>query len=101
MFWRVCAATGAPDSWIELKYNLRHEPMRQTRNRKMLLGLVPPGEQVEPAWELRIGEYRVFYHVDEAASIVSIRRFDATCPIKQQRKHYFPFRALRAFGLIV
>lgn len=56
-----------------IEKQLTHEPTRQTRNRKILVGLVPPWEQVEPVWELRIGEYRVFYDVDEAAAVVIIR----------------------------
>jgi len=52
---------------------LTHEPMRETRNRKMLPGLIPPWEHIEPVWELRIGEYRVFYDVDEANSTVTVR----------------------------
>lgn len=28
---------------------------------------------MEPVWELRVGEYRVFYDVDEATAIVYIR----------------------------
>jgi hypothetical protein len=39
----------------------------------MLSGLVPPWEHVPPVWELRIGELCVFYDVDEAAQVVSVR----------------------------
>ena len=39
----------------------------------MLIGLIPPWEHVEPVWELRVGEYRVFYDVDEAESMAIIR----------------------------
>lgn len=53
----------------QLKYN----PTQQTRNRKILIGLIPPWEYLEPVWELRIGEYRVFYDVDEMTSTVTIR----------------------------
>lgn len=56
-----------------IERQLTHEPTRQTRNRKLLAGLVPPWEYVEPVWELRIGEYRVFYDVDETAAVVIIR----------------------------
>lgn len=52
---------------------LAHEPTRQTKNRKMLVGLTPPWGHVQPVWELRIGEYRVFYDVDEQASVVIVR----------------------------
>ena len=56
-----------------IERQLTRQPTRQTRNRKPLAGLVPPWEYVEPVWELRIGEYRVFYDVDEAAAVVIIR----------------------------
>jgi mRNA-degrading endonuclease RelE of RelBE toxin-antitoxin system len=56
-----------------IEVQLTHQPTQQTRNKKILVGLIPPWEYVEPVWELRIGEYRVFYDVDEDASIVTIR----------------------------
>ena len=52
---------------------LLHEPTRQTKNRKILVGLIPPWGHVPPVWELRIGEYRAFYDVDEGTSTVTIR----------------------------
>ena len=52
---------------------LIYEPARETRNKKMLVGLVPPWDYLEPAWELRVGEYRVFYDVDERTLTVTIR----------------------------
>ena len=57
----------------QIEVQLRHEPTRRTRNRKILVGLVPPWEPVEPVWELRIGEYRVFYDVNEGGLTVVIR----------------------------
>ena len=56
---------------IELQ--LKYEPTRQARNRKILVGLAPPWDHVDPVWELRIGEYRVFYDVDEVELTVIIR----------------------------
>nr|VFJ96811.1 MAG: Plasmid stabilisation system protein [Candidatus Kentron sp. H]VFJ97458.1 MAG: Plasmid stabilisation system protein [Candidatus Kentron sp. H]VFK04354.1 MAG: Plasmid stabilisation system protein [Candidatus Kentron sp. H] len=41
--------------------------------RKMIIGLAPPWEHIDPVWELRIGEYRAFYDVDEKISVVTIR----------------------------
>jgi len=52
---------------------LRFEPTVQTQDRKILVGLSPPWEYVEPLWELRIGEYRVFYDVEEAVMKVFVR----------------------------
>ncbi len=56
-----------------IEAQLTHEPTRQTRNRKILVGLILPWEHVEPVWELRIGAYRVFYDVDEPARAVIVR----------------------------
>jgi mRNA-degrading endonuclease RelE of RelBE toxin-antitoxin system len=50
-----------------IKTQLLHEPMFVTRNRKTLR----PNELAE--WELRIGDFRVFYDVDEAEQVVSVR----------------------------
>lgn len=52
---------------------LSHVPARETRRRKILHGLAPPFEADPPIWELRIGDYRVFYDVDEIGRIVYIR----------------------------
>lgn len=57
----------------EVDKQLAHEPARQTGKRKILFGLVPPWEHSEPVWELRLGEYRVFYDVNEEAEIVTVR----------------------------
>lgn len=56
-----------------IEEQLTHEPTRPTRNKKILVGLVPPWDYVEPVWELRIGEYRVFYDADEMAAVVIVR----------------------------
>ena len=53
--------------------HLAHEPLVETRRRKPLPGLTPPWVHVPPVWELRVGEYRVFYDVDEALVIVRVR----------------------------
>lgn len=52
---------------------LIHEPTVKTKHRKPIIGLIPTWEHVEPIWELIIGEYRVFYDVEEAALVVNIR----------------------------
>ena len=56
-----------------IEVQLTHQPAQQTRNKKILVGLIPPWEHVEPVWELRVGEYRVFYDVDAEASTVTVR----------------------------
>lgn len=56
-----------------IEEQLVHEPATATRNRKLLENLTPPWQTVEPIWELRVGEYRVFYDVSLTESIVYIR----------------------------
>src|SRR5215470_15108261 len=48
-------------------------PLAKSRNRKELAGLIPPWDQVRPVWELRIGEYRVFYDVDSERGVVVVQ----------------------------
>ena len=62
-----------PQILDEIDIQLTHEPVRETRNRKILVGLVPPWEHVPPVWELRIGKYRAFYDVDDKAKVVMVR----------------------------
>jgi mRNA-degrading endonuclease RelE of RelBE toxin-antitoxin system len=52
---------------------LSHQPARPTKRRKILQALVPPFEAEPPIWQLRVGEYRVFYDVDEIEKIVYVR----------------------------
>lgn len=52
---------------------LAHEPTQATRNRKRLDRLTPSFEHVPPIWELRVGDFRVFYDVDETINIVNVR----------------------------
>ena len=56
-----------------IEVQLTHQPTQETRNKKRLAGLIPPWEHVEPVWEVRVGEFRVFYDVDESESRVVIR----------------------------
>ncbi len=52
---------------------LRDEPTVATRNRKCLLGVTPSFEHEPPVWELRVGDFRVFYDVDAEAQVVRVR----------------------------
>jgi mRNA-degrading endonuclease RelE of RelBE toxin-antitoxin system len=52
---------------------LVRRPTIATRNRKPLPGISPAFEHVPPVWELRVGDYRVFYDVDEAQRTVWVR----------------------------
>ena len=57
----------------ELEGQLSGQPKVLSRNRKILVDLVPPFEVHPPVWELRIGDYRVFYDVDQEQQQVHIR----------------------------
>jgi mRNA-degrading endonuclease RelE of RelBE toxin-antitoxin system len=56
-----------------IEEQLAHEPETRTRNRKLLDNLIPPWQTVAPIWELRVGEYRVFYDVSATESVVYVR----------------------------
>jgi mRNA-degrading endonuclease RelE of RelBE toxin-antitoxin system len=56
-----------------IEEQLTHEPETMTRNRKLLENLTPPWQIVAPIWELRVGEYRVFYDVSASESVVYVR----------------------------
>src|SRR5262245_59205265 len=56
-----------------IEKQLAHEPDTITRNRKLLENLVPPWQMVSPIWELRVGEYRVFYDISPTESVVYVR----------------------------
>ena len=51
---------------------LRFQPTVGTRNRKRL-DTVPDFDYTPPIWELRVGDYRVFYDVDEPGQLVYVR----------------------------
>jgi mRNA-degrading endonuclease RelE of RelBE toxin-antitoxin system len=45
---------------------LTHEPDRESKRKKIIRpGEDLPFEHLEPVWQLRVGEYRVFYDVAE------------------------------------
>lgn len=56
-----------------IEKQLRHQPSLETRNRKTISGLEPPWDHREPIWELRVGQYRIFYDVDELDQVVIVR----------------------------
>jgi mRNA-degrading endonuclease RelE of RelBE toxin-antitoxin system len=56
-----------------IEEQLTREPAVATWHRKMLPGLKPPFEAVPPVWELSVGEYRVFYDVNEEEKRVHVR----------------------------
>lgn len=56
-----------------IERSLANEPARVSRNRKILMGLIPPWTAEPPIWELRVGDYRVFYDVAAEERVVYIR----------------------------
>src|SRR5262249_26012161 len=52
---------------------LPYQPTVSTRNRKPLQGADASFQFEPPLWELRVGDFRVFYDVNEAEQRVSIR----------------------------
>jgi mRNA-degrading endonuclease RelE of RelBE toxin-antitoxin system len=65
----------------KIEEQLRFQPTMETKNRKPLLGFVPPWEHNPPVWELRVGEYRVYYDVNEEERLVSV------AAIRRKRPH--------------
>ncbi len=57
----------------EIENQLSAEPGVETRHRKILAGLVLPFEAVPPIWQLAVGDFRVFYDVNEDDKIVVVR----------------------------
>jgi mRNA-degrading endonuclease RelE of RelBE toxin-antitoxin system len=56
-----------------IEQQLAHDPTTPKRNRKVLIGLEPDVEADPPIWELRVGDHRVFYDVDTAGNLVTVR----------------------------
>lgn len=63
-----------------IQAQLTYEPTLETRNRK----LTRPNSIA--TWELRLGDFRVFYDVDDGVQVVAIQR------IAQKRRNLFLFR---------
>jgi len=56
-----------------IRANLIHDPRTETRNKKLLKGLVPAFEHELPVYELKVGEYRVVYDVNDEKHAVFVR----------------------------
>ena len=56
-----------------IEAQLAIEPARETRSKKIVSGLVMPWAHEEPVWQLRVGSHRIFYDIDELASVVTVR----------------------------
>ena len=50
-----------------IQRRLRREPTIPMKHVKRLRTLSPPFEHMPPIWQLRIGEHRAFFDVDEVA----------------------------------
>ena len=57
----------------EIEKQLKHGPTSPSRHRKLLVDLLPPWEAEPPIWELRIGDFRVFYDVNDEERTVYVR----------------------------
>ena len=56
-----------------IEEQLSREPSKESRHRKILRGLLPSFEAILPIWQLALGEYRVFYDVNEEGRKVYVR----------------------------
>ena len=52
----------------------RHQPADETRNRKSFGELTTSFEYRPPIWELRVGDYRVIYRIDEKQQLVAVSK---------------------------
>ena len=57
----------------EVDTQLTKNPAVATRRKKLLEGLVPAWDVVRPVWQFRVGDFRVFYDVDEERRAVIVR----------------------------
>lgn len=56
-----------------IEEHLSHQPAKATRRRKCLPTLTPRFEHVPPVWQLRVGDFRIFYDVETAENRVHVR----------------------------
>jgi mRNA-degrading endonuclease RelE of RelBE toxin-antitoxin system len=70
----------------DVEKQLQGEPGRATRRRKLLVGLVPPFDAVPPVWQLSVGEFRVFYDLDEQEKAVYVRAVRRKPPHKTTKE---------------
>jgi len=65
-----------------IEQQLPYEPTTETKNRKALIGIQPDFEHETPVWELRVGQYRVFYDVNDESTTVFVRAIRLKPPQK-------------------
>lgn len=56
-----------------IKEQLRSEPAKATRAKKLITGLKSPWAIGHAIWQLRVREHRVYYDVDEDQQQVTVR----------------------------
>lgn len=56
-----------------IETQLAKSPDRETRNKKLIENIVPPFEATPPVWQLRIGDFRVYYDVNQEHGTVFVR----------------------------
>lgn len=64
----------------EIREQLANEPTLATRRRKCLADLTPSFEHEPPVWELRVGDFRVFYDVEDDEQQVHVRAVRSKSP---------------------
>ena len=57
----------------EVDRQLLKDPTTPSRRKKLSEGLAPPWDSVRPVWQLRVGDFRVFYDADEERHEVIVR----------------------------
>ena len=57
----------------EIREQLTNHPGVPTRRRKCLVDLVPTFDHEMPVWELRVGDFRIFYDVEDDERRVHVR----------------------------
>ncbi|MEK6609040.1 MAG: type II toxin-antitoxin system RelE/ParE family toxin [Myxococcota bacterium] len=57
----------------DIDEQLAVEAITETARRKILPGATPSFEHLAPLWQLRVGEFRVFFDVDGPARTVVVR----------------------------
>lgn len=57
----------------EIDEHLAVETLTETPRRKILAGASPSFEHVPPVWQLRVGDFRVFFDLDQEEQTVTIR----------------------------
>jgi len=58
----------------EISTQLAETPGAAGRHRKVLRDVRPSWDHVPPLWQLRVGDFRVFYDVDDRNERVYVRR---------------------------